>query len=365
MTVAALIYRHRLAGKRAVAWLSRVLPSSAGRRLRALAERVAFSLTPQYQSDTLPAIFHYWSGHYLAPTAQRLGIGSPEAFYLDSILKAAQQSSAPLRVMSLGSGAASMEIGLADQLRAAGVTAQINCVDFNPGLMRSAAESTKARGLDPWISFETLDCNLPFERPSQDIIIVNQFFHHVTELEIFCQSLRKSLAPQGSLLSSDIIGRNGHQLWPDVEAEVQRIWASLPPEQQFDRHFNAPQSSYRSINHAAYSNEGVRAQDIVGCLLAEFDFELFFSFGAAIVPFVERRIGFNFDPGLERDRGVIDRVEAIDTLALAEERYPTANMIASLRHKNLVTTPVYLPLSPQRHVELTQQQLNKIAHSSH
>lgn len=360
MTVAALIYRHRLIGKRAVTWLSGVLPSSAGRRLRALAERIAFSLTPQYQSDTLPSIFHYWSGRYPAPTAQQLGIGSPEAFYLDHILKAAQQSSTPLRVMSLGSGAASMEIDLADQLRAANVAAQITCVDFNPGLMRSASASAKARGLDPWITFETLDCNLPFERPAQDIIIVNQFFHHVTELEIFCASLRKSLAPQGVLLSSDIIGRNGHQLWPDVETEVQRIWAGLLPEQQFDRYFNARQSRYQSVNHAAYSNEGVRAQDIVRCLSAEFDFELFFSFGAAIVPFVERRIGFNFDPGIERDRDLIDRVEAIDTAAIAEGRYPTANMIASLRHKNVVTKPVHLPLSPQRHIELTRQQLDKI-----
>ncbi|MFC5741664.1 class I SAM-dependent methyltransferase [Dyella tabacisoli] len=360
MTVAALIYRHRLIGKRAVAWLSRQLPASASRRVRALAERVAFNLTPQYQGDTLPAIFHYWSGRYLAPQAQRLGIDSPEAFYLDRI-RAAQRHSMPLRVLSLGSGAASMEIYLAEQLRAAGVAAQIICMDFNPTLMRNAAASAKARGLDPWITFETCDCNRPFERPAQDVIIVNQFFHHVTELETFCRSLRNSLAPDGVLLSSDIIGRNGHQLWPDVEIEVQRIWASLPPEQQFDRHFGARQAKYPSIDHAAYSNEGVRAQDIVGCLLEEFDFELFFSFGAAIVPFIERRIGFNFAPDVERDRALIDHVQAIDAEALTQGRYPTTSMIAALRHKNSVTDPIHLPISPQRHVELTQQQLRKVA----
>ena len=65
----------------------------------------------------------------------------------------------------------------------------------------------QARGVAVTMTFEARDCNLPFELPGQDIIIVNQFFHHVTELETFCQSLRRSLATHGALLSSDIVGR--------------------------------------------------------------------------------------------------------------------------------------------------------------
>ena len=253
-----------------------------------------------------------------------------------------------------------METRLAEQLSAASVPAQIICMDFNPALMQSAREIAQARGLGESIRFETFDCNRPFERPSQDIIIVNQFFHHVTELETFCRSLRSSLAADGVLLSSDIIGRNGHQLWPDVEANVQDVWAKLMPAQQFDRHFGKRLSRYQPIDHAAYSNEGVRAQDVVSCLLAEFDFELFFTFGAAIVPFIERRIGFNFAPENDLDRAVIDGVQAVDSEAIAEGRYPTANMIAALRHKGRAPQPCYAPLSPQRHVELTRQQQAKL-----
>ncbi len=361
MTLRAFIYRHRIIGKRVISWASRTLPAPAARRLKALAERVAFTLTPQYQGDTLPAIFHYWSAQYLAPEATRLGINSPEAFYFGQILKAARSGAHPVRVLSLGTGAASMEIGLAEQLRDASVQVQMTCVDFNPALMRSANESARARGLGPSIRFETFDCNVPFEHRSQDIIIVNQFFHHVTALETFCRSLRASLADDGVLLSSDIIGRNGHQLWPDVEAEIQDVWPTLTPEQQFDRHFDNRLDRYRPIDHAAYSNEGVRAQDVVSCLLAEFDFELFFTFGGAIMPFVERRIGFNFSPEVEQDRAVIDRVQAIDAEAIADGRYPTANMIAALRHKGRVPQPNYSPLSPQRHVELTRKQQAKLS----
>ncbi len=363
MSAKRFIYRHRLAGKRIIATLVRVLPASLSRRLLALAERAAFNLTPQYQSETLPPIFEYWSSRYLAPVAERLGIGSPEAFFFQHILRSATRH-APVRVLSIGAGACSMEAGLAEQLKAAGVAAQIHCMDFNATLMQRAADAANARQLGALMTFQTFDCNQPFTLPAQDVIIVNQFFHHVTALEILCRSLRDSLAADGVLVSSDIIGRNGHQLWPDVETEVQRIWSTLPADRRHDRHFNTTSARYRPINHAAYSNEGVRAQDIVGCLLAEFDFELFFGFGAAIVPFIERRIGFNFDPQRADDRALIDRVEAIDAAALASGRYPAANMISALRHHGAAGQPAYEPISPQRHVLLTRQQRAKVARTA-
>jgi SAM-dependent methyltransferase len=364
MSLKNFAYRHRLPVKRAIAWLARSLPVPARRRLLAMAERVAFSVTPQYQGETLPPIFAYWSGRFLAPDAQRLGIGSPESFFLDHIRRSAAGANAPVRVLSVGTGSCDMEIELAARLHADGVAVHVTCLDFNPALMRHAAAAAQERGVDALMTFEARDCNLPFTRPAQDVIIVNQFFHHVTELETFCGSLRRSLAAQGVLLSSDIVGRNGHQLWPDVETVVQEAWATLPSGKHHDRHFNTASSRYRPINHAAYSNEGVRAQDIVGCLLAEFDFELFFSFGGAIMPFVERRIGFNFDPQLAEDREWIDHVHTLDAAALAAGRYPAANMIAALRHKGGVVQSVFDPISPQQHVELTREQQVKAAAAS-
>jgi SAM-dependent methyltransferase len=361
MSLKSFAYRHRLPAKRAIALLARSLPAPARRRLLAVAERIAFSVTPQYQGETLPPIFEYWSGRFLAPNAQRLGIGSPESFFLDHIRRSATGADTPVRVLSVGTGSCGMEIGLAARLRADGSAVRITCMDFNPALMRHAAAAARERGVEALMTFEARDCNLPFELPGQDVIIVNQFFHHVTDLETFCRSLRRSLSPRGVLLSSDIIGRNGHQLWPDVETVVQEAWATLPANKRHDRHFNAASPRYRPIDHSAYSNEGVRAQDIVGCLLAEFDFELFYSFGGAIMPFVERRIGFNFDPQLAEDREWIDRMHAIDAAALAAGRYPAANMITALRHKGGAVQPVFEPISPQRHVELTRAQQVKAA----
>jgi 2-polyprenyl-3-methyl-5-hydroxy-6-metoxy-1,4-benzoquinol methylase len=358
MWLGSVIYRHRLIGKRAIAALCRVLPEGASRRLRGLAERAAFSLTPQYQGDTLPPIFHYWSGRYLAPEAQRHDIESPEAFYFARVVQAAAATSSPVQVLSVGAGAASMEIELCMRLHAAGVPAHITCVDFNPGLMRQALALAAMHGVRDRMAFVVADCNRPFDLGRFDVIVINHFFHHVTALEIFCRSLRHALKPDGVLLTSDIIGRNGHQLWPAIEAEVQRFWAELPAAQRHDRHFSALKERYCPIDHAAYSNEGVRAQDVVSCLLAEFEFEVFFSFGGAIMPFVERRVGFNFDPTAAADCAFIDRVHAADAAAIAAGRYPASNMIAALRHRGTTgSSPVHAPISAQQHAALTREQL--------
>lgn len=359
MPIKQFIYRNRLLGKRVVAMLSSVLPAAVSRRLRAVVERLSFTVMPQYQGDTLPGIFNYWSGRYLAPDALRLGISSPERFYLENIHQSAARGSTPVRVASIGSGAASMEMDIVAELKASGLPVVFTCIDFNPTLMRQATKMAVSRGLEGSMDFVTRDCNLPFLLEPQDIVIVNQFFHHVTALEVFCASLRQSLTDDGVLLTSDIIGRNGHRLWPDIEANVQRTWESLPMKQRYDRYYNTVQQRYRPVDHAAYSNEGVRAQDVVACLLEEFDFELFFTFGGAVMPFVERRIGFNFNPDSPDDRAFIDRVHLEDSAALVAMRYPASNMIASLRKKGVATKKLFEPISPQQHVELSRQQLAK------
>jgi hypothetical protein len=127
----------------------------------------------------------------------------------------------------------------------------------------------------------------------------------------------------------------------------------MRPGQRFDRYFAREQPAYVAVDHSAYSNEGIRAQDVVGALLGHFDFELFLSFGARIVPFVERRVGFNFSAEDPDDREFIDAVALADDSSLAAAEYPGSNMIAVLRHKGRAALSIHDPVSPEEHVRLT------------
>lgn len=349
------VYRNRRHAKRWLSTAARVLPAPVSRRLRAVAEQVAFRVVPEYQGETLPPIFEYWARRHLQPLAGRVGVASPDHMYLEES-KAMAARKGSVSIASIGSGACTMELALLGRLRAEGIDARLTCIDFNAGLMRKAVELARGRGLDAWLDVQALDCNRPFALPPHDVVIVNQFFHHVEALETFAASLRASLAADGVLLTSDVVGRNGHLPWPDVEAVVQAYWRRLPAEKRFDRYHARVLDRYLPVDHAAYSNEGVRAQDVVANLLREFEFERFLSFGGAIMPFVERRIGFNFDPACAEDTAFIDELAALDQSRLEAGDYPASNMIAVLHHRGWAGERRYVPVSPERHVEATLRQ---------
>lgn len=352
-----LLYPHRRVVKRGLTLVNRVLPRPLSRRVSAAAEKLAFLATPGYQGDTLPPIFHYWSRRYLAPKLASLGLESPEQLYFRESLRHASAHGGRVSILSLGSGAAHMEVALLARLLATGIDARIECIDFNPGLKSIADAEACRHGVQDALSFRVADCNALVARGTYDIVIVNQFFHHVENLEGFCGAIRAQLAPGGRLLTCDVIGRNGHALWPSVDRHVQRAWRTLEESRRFDRNFNACRHSYASIDHAAYSNEGIRAQDIVACLLRHFEFELFVSYGARIMPFVERRVGFNFDPALESDRIFIDRVADADETAIAAGEYPASNMVAVLGHRGTVADRCHVPVSPHEHVRSTHREI--------
>lgn len=350
----------RLAGKNTLAMLGRVLPPSCFRPLRHCAEQVAFRMRPDYQGDTLPAMFHYWSVECLSPRLRSLGLSAPETFFLDEILAAARDLRRPVRVASFGAGACALEIDLARRLQSQGIESAFTCVDFNGGLLRTAKTAASAQGVSTAMEFLRLDCNRLPELAPYDVILVNQFFHHVEALETFCASLSACLAEGGRLLTSDVIGRNGHLLWPDVEDAVAMLWTVLPEQRRYDRYFGRILDTYRPVDHASYSNEGIRAQDVVECLLAEFDFEVFFPWGGSIMPFIERRVGFNFDVNDATDRAFIRSVDGADMEALDQQRYPASNMIASLRHKECATRRVIGSMGAEQHARLTRAQLRRL-----
>ena len=194
----AFAHRHRLPAKRLVTGLVRVLPGSAGRRLRALAEQVAFRVRPEYQGDTLPPIFHFWSARFLHPVLQDHGIGSPESFYLQKIL-GAEADGPILRVVSYGAGSCALELDIAEALRDRGVAFEMACVDFNEAQLQRASAAAASRGLLPAVRFLAADCNAIADPPPADVIVVNQFFHHVEDLESFTAALRRSLSTRGRI----------------------------------------------------------------------------------------------------------------------------------------------------------------------
>lgn len=354
------VYRHRAPAKRAIVALRTLLPTPLARRFMLAMEKLAFTLTPAHQSDTLPPAFHAWSQRWVRPKFERLGATSPEELYRVEIRRHAQAlSGRELRIASLGSGACDLELRLMQWLQHDGIDARMHCIDLNSMLMQAGESRARELGLGERMRFIAADATGFHDPQRYDVLVVNQFFHHVADLEGFCTALSRLLAPDGVLLSSDVVGRNGHLPWPDVESQVQAFWRELTPAQTIDRGDGKPKPRYAPVDHAAYSNEGVRAQDVVACLAQAFDFEVFLTFGAAIMPFVERRFGFNFAAD-GADAELFERIAAIDDARVQRGDYPASNMFAVLRHSGAAERQVFDPVDPQRHIALTKAQSAKM-----
>ncbi|RPH98920.1 MAG: class I SAM-dependent methyltransferase [Lysobacterales bacterium] len=298
----------------------------------------------------LPDIFHYWSNRYLRPMFEPFGFSSPNDFFLQYIRRACAQNGArDTSIVSIGAGNCDLEIDLGEQLLAAGLgNFRIDCVEINGNMLDRARARVADSMLAPKLRFLRQDFNR--WRPGRgayDVIMANQSLHHVLELEHLFDAIRDGLAEEGLFLTSDMIGRNGHQRWPEALAMLKDFWAELPEAYRYNRLLQRQEPTY--INHDCSTEgfEGIRAQDVLPLLLERFHFELFVPYGNLVFVFIDRPFGHNFDATGEWDRDFVDRVHAADESALLDGRIKPTSMLAALRLKPVETRLRDPRLTPQ------------------
>jgi hypothetical protein len=132
-----------------------------------------------------------------------------------------------------------------------------------------------------------------------------------------------------------MIGRNGHQLWPEQLSAVREFWSELPESKRFDRATGKIEASFVNYDCSQFGFEGVRAQDILPLLCAEFEFEMFLPYGGIVIPMIERRTGWNFDVSDATDLDFVDRVEAQEQALSRRLAIKPTQMVAAMRPQAL------------------------------
>lgn len=325
-----------LARSRAGTLVRRLLPS-AGYGYR-LANELGFYRDCQEVHD-LPPIFHYWSNKYLRPKLELLGLNHPDDLYFVYSQRVHEASGGDdLRIVSLGAGNCDVEISLARRLRESGVrNFLIECVEVNDAMLERAERQTVEEGLSEHFQLTQADINKwQASRPFQ-ICVANQVLHHILELEHVLDQVKEGIGRTGFLLTSDMIGRNGHRRWPEAVKALQPFWEELPERYRY--HHVLERVEHRFINYdvGGHSFEGIRAQDILPLLVERFHFDLFIAFANIIYIFIERAFGPNFDPGEQWDRDFVDRVHERDEAGiLSGELKPTQILAALCNHSTEV-----------------------------
>lgn len=299
----------------------------------------------------LPAIFHYWSNRYLLPKFAQFGISDPEQFFFLYAQKLSTRFPGQhVRMVSIGSGNCDMEIRLALRLRENGISAfTIECLDINRAMLQRGRELAVQSGVAEHIV--PLEADFNFWRPEgiYDVVLANQCLHHVVELEKLFAAVRRSLNPEGYFLISDMIGRNGHQQWPEGLQLVNEFWKELPDTYRYNHELSRYELEFINFDCSQEGFEGIRSQDILPLLIEEdFKFELFLPFAGIVFPFITRAFGPNFDANAAWDREFVDKVHARDEEGLLSGELAPMQMLAVLRIVDVDTQSWHPQLTPAR-----------------
>jgi len=300
------------------------------------AERVRQQLD-QYRGvadiHALPGIFHYWSNKHLLPRMKAvLGADSVERFFARAFV-ARLAAGLPARFVSLGAGDCTVELGVVRELlalRAGEVPFVLECLELSPELAERGRAAARGAGLSAFVDVQVADLNAWSPAHRYAAAMANHSLHHVVELERLFAAVKGSLLPGGTFAVNDMIGRNGHQRWPEVLALVEWLWESLPPEKKYNHQLRRLEERFVNFDCSREGFEGIRSQDILPLLAREFRFTRFLAFGGLTDVFVDRGFGHNFDPGSAEDRAFIDAVEELGGRLLDAGRIKPTQMLAEL-----------------------------------
>jgi GT2 family glycosyltransferase/glycosyltransferase involved in cell wall biosynthesis/SAM-dependent methyltransferase len=280
--------------------------------------------------NDLPAIFSYWSDKFLRPMLEEYGISNPEELFAKYLAESAKAcgEDAPVFV-SIGAGNCDTEVRVAKLLRAAGLsTFVIECLDMNPHMLERGREMAAREGVGEHIAPLIGDFNHWRATRRYAGVMANQSLHHVVELEALFDEVKRVLQPRAYFVTSDMIGRNGHQRWPEALREMDRFWQEMPERYRYNHQRKQLEASYGNWDYSKDCFEGIRAQDIMPLLIDRFDFHLFIGFGNVLDMFIERGFGHNFDPAREWDRAFVDRVHSFDEEGLRKGSWTPTKMMA-------------------------------------
>lgn len=298
--------------------------------------------------NALPEIFHYWSNTYLRPMQEAFGFAHPEDFFAKQILGHADEIRAAPRIVSIGSGNCDAEVRIASSLRASGLAEfKIECLDLTEPMLGRGKQLATESGLASHFEFTRADFNEWRPAARYDIVMANQSLHHVTELEHLFDSIASAIGERGVFITSDIIGRNGHQRWPEALTILQEFWRELPESYRYNLQLRRQEHEFLNWDCSVEGFEGIRAQDILPLLIERFGFKFFLAFGNLITPIIDRSFGHHFDAQREWDRDFIDRVHARDQAEIEAGRIKPTHMMAVMSNDRSVRPVCFKHLSPE------------------
>lgn len=300
------------------------------------ADRIAqeISFFKDMDLNALPAIYSYWSNKYLVELLNE-GYGSYDLFevFARELGESVRTTGNPT-IVSIGSGDAEVECAIAARMLDLGYTDFcFECLELSTFLIDRARERVAGTRLEAHLRFVEIDLTQWAPAAPFGACFANHSLHHIVALEHVFDQIRAHLAPNGSFLTSDMIGRNGHMRWPETLAIINAVWQVAPESWKYNRALKRLEGEFINWDCSSHGFEGIRAQDILPLLVERFHFHRLVAWGGIIDPFIDRAFGHNLDPNIDFDRQFIDTLWQTNRTLVSLGVIKPTQMIAVMKNE--------------------------------
>lgn len=286
--------------------------------------------------NALPEIFSYWSNRYLTEFLAQT-FGSPNLIHIFTReLGESVNATGNPTIVSIGAGDAQIdELVVAEMLKQGFTNFRFECLELSSFLIERAHERLAAANPEvaKRIVFREIDLTkwTPVEKFGG--CFAHHSLHHIEALEHVFDQIKVGLAPRGTFLTSDMIGRNGHMRWPEVLAIINAIWIVAPDRWKHNRPLQRFEAEFINHDCSTHGFEGIRAQNILPELVKRFHFHKFAAWGGITDPFLDRAFGHNMTALNEQDRAFVDTLwETNRTLVRLGSIKPT-QVVATMKNE--------------------------------
>ena len=300
------------------------------------ADRIAqeISFFKDMDLNALPAIYSYWSNKYLTELLNE----AYDSFDLFGVfareLGESVRTTGNPTIVSIGSGDAEVECAIAARMLDLGYTDFcFECLELSTFLIDRARERVAGTRLEAHLRFVEIDLTQWAPTAPFGACFANHSLHHIIALEHVFDQIRAHLAPNGSFLTSDMIGRNGHMRWPETQAIIDAIWQVMPDAWKHNRSLKRFEREFVNWDCSSHGFEGIRAQDILPLLVERFHFHKLVAWGGIIDPFIDRAFGHNLDPQVDFDRQFVDTLWQTNRTLVSLGVIKPTQMIAVMKNE--------------------------------
>jgi ubiquinone/menaquinone biosynthesis C-methylase UbiE len=309
----------------------------------------------QYENQevvhNLPQVHFVYTGKVLKPALRQItGFESFWDWCPNEIDKLAVKLSRKIKCLSIGCGNGDTEVEILKKVKNKELV-EFTGIDINPAMVGRGNRLAVQNGFD-MLKFETGDFNNLRLFKNYDFIFANHSLHHVVNLENLFETIAAHSTDDMIFMINDMIGRNGHVLWPGTARVVDMVWRQLKEKYKFNNYTKRYDDNYINHDCSLEGFEGIRAEDILPLLIKYFDCEAYIPFSSMINRFIDRVYGPNFDAENDADMAIMTKIIDLDIKLLEGKKLSATQAQLKMRKKGRGNGLKYAYQSPSETIEL-------------